>query len=203
MSEEETEAHILVVIMVEHYSTKKGVDLFGNQAETAVITETTKINDTNTYEPKHAHELTFQKRKDALALLLFITEERDETIKARLVGDGLEQKMYDGYNKRKGSLPTCATDSTFPTGVIDAIERRVLAMLDIENTFLHAENNKKVLMLLRGRMDGLMVKVDLSLYQKYVTTSKKGVPMLYVKPTKALYGLLRSVLLFYKKLRGD
>ena len=115
----------------------------------------------------------------------------------------MKQKTYDGYNKRKGSLPTYATDSTFPTGVIDAIERRVLAMLDIENTFLHTENNKKVLMLLRGRMDGLMVKVDLSLYQKYVTTPKKGVPMLYVKPTKALYGLLRSALLFYKKLRGD
>ena len=27
--------------------------------------------------------------------------------------------------------------------------------------------------------------------------------MLYVKLTKALYGLLRSALLFYKKLRGD
>ena len=69
-------------------------------------------------------------------------------------------------------------------------------MLDIENAFLHAENNKKVPMLLRGWLGELMAKLDPSLYRKYVTTSKKGVPMLYVKLTKALYGL--SVLLFYK-----
>ena len=54
-------------------------------------------------------------------------------------------------------------------------------------------------MLLRGRLADIMVKVDPSLYRKYVTTSKKGVPMLYVKLTKALYGLLSSALLFYKK----
>ena len=45
-------------------------------------------------------------------------------------------------------------------------------------------------MLLHGRLAELNVKIDISLYQKYVTTSKKGVPMLYVKLTKALYGLL-------------
>ena len=38
------------------------------------------------------------------------------------------------------------------TGVIDARERRAVAMLDIENAFLHAENDKKVLMLLHGRL---------------------------------------------------
>ena len=58
-------------------------------------------------------------------------------------------------------------------------------------------------MLLRDRLAEFMVKVDPSLYQKYVTTLKKGVQMLYVKLTKALYGLLLGALLFYKKMRGD
>ena len=58
-------------------------------------------------------------------------------------------------------------------------------------------------MLLCCRLAELMVKVDPSLYRKYITTSKKGVLMLYVKLTKALYRLLRSALLFYKKIRGD
>ena len=31
----------------------------------------------------------------------------------------------------------------------------------------------------------------------------KGKPLLYIKMYKALYGLLRSALLFYKKLVGD
>ena len=36
MTDKEVEEHILGVIMVEHYSMKKGIDLFGDRAETAV-----------------------------------------------------------------------------------------------------------------------------------------------------------------------
>ena len=39
MAEEEVEAHILGVIMVEHCSMEKGIDLFGDRAETAVTKE--------------------------------------------------------------------------------------------------------------------------------------------------------------------
>ena len=41
------------------------------------------------------------------------------------------------------------------------------------------------------------------MYQKYVTVRPNGEPILYVRLLKALYGLLRSALLFYKKLRGN
>ena len=52
MTEEEIEAHILGAIMVEHYSMKKGTDLFNDQAETAVTKELKKINNTNIYKTK-------------------------------------------------------------------------------------------------------------------------------------------------------
>ena len=58
-------------------------------------------------------------------------------------------------------------------------------------------------MLLRGKLTELMVKIDPGLYRKYVTMSARGQPMLFVKLNKALYGLLRSVLLFYNKLVGE
>ena len=87
-SGEEIEAHILGVIMVEHYSMKKGIDLFGDRVETAVTKELKEMNNMNIYKRKHAHELTYQERKNTLALLLFITVKRDGTIRARLVGDG-------------------------------------------------------------------------------------------------------------------
>ena len=45
-----------------------------------------------------------------------------------------------------------------------------------------------------------MVKLDPSIYQKYVSLDAKGVPILYMKLNKALYGLLKLALLFYKKL---
>ena len=58
-------------------------------------------------------------------------------------------------------------------------------------------------MLLIGKMVKLLVKLQPELYRKYVITSKNGEPMLYVKLLKGLYGLLRSALLFYKKLAGE
>ena len=57
--------------------------------------------------------------------------------------------------------------------------------------------------ILKGKLAELMVQVDPKLYRKYITTSKKGEAMLYVRLSKALYGLLQSALLFYKKLRSE
>ena len=58
-------------------------------------------------------------------------------------------------------------------------------------------------MMLTGSLSELMVMVDPSLYRKYVIHDRKGVPILHVNTKKALYGLLKSALLFYKNLRGE
>ncbi len=49
----------------------------------------------------------------------------------------------------------------------------------------------------------MMVKFAPQIYRKYVTMGAKGEPMLYVTLQKALYGCLRSALLFYLKLVAD
>ena len=75
--------------------------------------------------------------------------------------------------------------------------------MDIPGAFLNADNDEYIVMLLRGKLAELMVQIDPQLYRKYVITSPKGQPMLYVKLNKALYGLLKSALLFYKKLVSE
>ena len=55
-------------------------------------------------------------------------------------------------------------------------------------------------MLLRGKLAEMMVRIDSYFYRKYVTYSAQGVPMLYMRLSKALYGMLRAALMFYKKL---
>ena len=65
---------------------------------------------------------------------------------------------------------------------------------------MHTENDEEIIMVLRGRLCELLVQVNPKLYRQYVKTSAKGQPILYVKLAKALYGLLRSALLFYRKL---
>jgi len=58
-------------------------------------------------------------------------------------------------------------------------------------------------MLFKGKLAELMVMVDPGLYRKCITYDSKGNTMLYVQMNKALYGLLQSAPLFYKKLRKD
>ena len=75
-----------------------------------------------------------------------------------------------------------------------------ILILDITNEFLQAHNDDRVLMLLRGKLAEMMVRIDPYLYRKYVTYLVKGVTMLSVRLSKSLYGMLRAALLFYKRL---
>jgi hypothetical protein len=58
-------------------------------------------------------------------------------------------------------------------------------------------------MILKGRLAELMVQVAPNLYRKYISVNRKGTAVLYVKIQKAIYGLLRSALVFYRKLVID
>ena len=125
---------------------KKGLELFGERGEKAVKKELKKIHDMNTYKTMDAPKMSYQERKYALYSMLFINEKRNDDVKARKVAIGRKQRTYDSYDKINGSSPTLNTDSVFLTGVVDAHERRSIARLDIQNAFLHAENDEYVLM---------------------------------------------------------
>ena len=58
-------------------------------------------------------------------------------------------------------------------------------------------------MLLHGPLDDLTVMVEPYLYHQYITYDSKGQALVYVKTNKALYGLLKSALQFYKKFCSD
>jgi hypothetical protein len=52
----------------------------------------------------------------------------------------------------------------------------------------------------QGQLAELMVMAAPQTYRKSVTTGSKGEPILFVRLQKAFYGMLKSALLFYKKL---
>jgi hypothetical protein len=58
-------------------------------------------------------------------------------------------------------------------------------------------------MVLKGELAEMMVHIAPQIYCKHITVDKKGTPVLYVKLQKALYGLMRASLLFYRKLRKE
>ena len=55
----------------------------------------------NTYKPIDASTLTHKDRKDALASLLFIAENRNGDIKAKKVTVDSKERTYNRYNKKQ------------------------------------------------------------------------------------------------------
>ena len=58
-------------------------------------------------------------------------------------------------------------------------------------------------MVLRVELAEMMIHITPQIYRPYVNMDKKDTPILYVRLKKVLYGLLRSSLLLYRKIRGE
>jgi len=130
--------------------------------------------------------MTYDKRKRALRYLMFLKEKRDGTIKARGCADGRSQHEYT--TKAETSSPTVSLEAMMMSCAIDAREGRHVAVTDIPGAFLHADMEDDVHMLLEGTIAELVVKLDTSLYRKYIWENKQGKPMLYVKLKKHYMG---------------
>ena len=193
--------HILGVVLAEKYSINKGIRLFEERAKESVSKELRQLHDYVTYTPIHARELTPEQKKQALASLIFLTEKRCGRLKTRACVNGSTQRDY--IPKENTASPTIMNDSVMIQSSIDVHEGRVVVTLDIPGVFLHADLDEEVIMLLRGQLADLMVEVDPKLYGLYLRKTAKGESMLYVRMLKAMYGLLRSALLFYLKLVKD
>ena len=94
---------------------------------------------------------------------------------------GNKQRTYDGYEKSAGSSPTVTTKGLIITCAIDVHEDRDTAIVDIGHAFLHVDNDKNILMKLRGKIVELPVQLEPTMYRKYVTTGSNGEPILYVR----------------------
>jgi hypothetical protein len=65
---------------------------------------------------------------------MFVVKKRTGETKARLVGGGNKQREY--LTKEDSSSPTVATESVLLTSIVDADERRDVAIIDIPNAFI-------------------------------------------------------------------
>ena len=86
-------------------------------------------------------------------------------IKARMHALGSKQHTWEGYKKEYGAPLTLATDSVIVTSVIEANEKRDTTTLDLPGIYLHAENNKHIIILLKGKLVELLVQIDPLLYR--------------------------------------
>jgi hypothetical protein len=82
-------------------------------------------------------------------------------------------------------------------------KHRLVRCYDIPSAFVNTDMDEDVLMVLKGELAEMMVQIAPQVYRKYVIVDRKGTPILYIKLQKALYGLMRASLLFYKKLQKE
>ena len=78
----------------EQYSPKKAFTLFGkDKSNHAVSKELDQIHQMEMYIPMDAKQLTNEQRQKALNALLFLTQKRDGSIKARKCADGSSKDL--------------------------------------------------------------------------------------------------------------
>ena len=113
--------------------------------------------------------------------------------------------MREWLSREDSASPTAALESIMLTAVIDATERRDVMTCDIPNAFIQAEvpaeetGEERVMMKITGVLVDMLVELNPQLYGLYVVYEKRG-KVLYVHVLRALYGMLKAALLWYKKL---
>jgi len=171
------------------------------RGDTAVTKELSQLHTMNCFCPCAPSSLTHDARRNALSSLMFLTEKRSGEVKARACANGSVQRKHEA--KEGAAAPTVTSEAIFVQSTIYAHESCDVATCDIPGAFLQADNPDFVLMRLNGILAELMAKIAPTLYRKYVTTNAKGKSDLYVQLEKAVFGMMKSALLFYRKLVAD
>ena len=145
----------------------------------------------------HKNKLTPKQRQESLGYLMFMKRKRNGKVKGRGCADGRKQRAWT--SKADSTSPTVATEAVFLTAVIDALENRDVAIVDVPGAFMQADMDELVHIRFTGTMVDLLLQIDPDMYGPYVTY-EKGEKVIYVELLKALYGTLRAAILFWRKL---
>ena len=153
------------------------------------------------FRPCDPASLTCDDCRNALSSLIFLTEKRSGEVKAQACANGSVQHQH--VAKEEAAAPTVTSEAIFVQSTIYAHENRDVATCDIPRAFLQADKPDLVLMRLDGILTELMVKIAPQIYPKFITINAKGKPVLCVQLEKAVYGMMKSAHLFYRKLVAD
>jgi hypothetical protein len=182
------------------YSLKLGLKKFKEKCKEAMSKEVEQLNLKQIFAPQNAKDLTVV-QKSALEPLMFLKEKRNSSIKGRMCAGGRKQR--EGFNKADATFPTISLESVLIMAAINAFEHRGVAIVNLSGAYPTEDMDDYVSMCLRGRLAEIMVNTSPGIYRKCVSIGSNNTPILYVKLQKALYGCLRSALLFYLKLLAD
>ena len=192
--------------MAQQYILQKGLKLFGKRGETAALKEVGQLHDRVCFKPLDVVTMTPEEKRKAQEAIMFLCEKRDLSVKARMVYNGKPTREW--HDKEDTASPTTSTESVFLTSTVNAKEERDVMSTDIPNAFIQAlmpkvkDGEARVTMKLSGVLLELLVQLAPEIYGPYVVL-ENGKRVLYLQVLRALYGMLQSALLWYRRFRGD
>jgi Reverse transcriptase (RNA-dependent DNA polymerase)/Zinc knuckle len=179
-------------------SASVGIRKHGQAAVDALFKEFAQLDDKEVFEPVQAHSITKSQKASALRAINLIKEKRSGELKGRTCADGRPQRSM--YAKDETASPTIATDALMITLMVDAAERRDVATADVVGAYLHALMPDYVLMKLVG--DAVDIICDVNPRYREFVAIEHGRKVLYLRLLKALYGCVKSALLWYDLFTG-
>ena len=184
---------------------EKGLKIFGEKGYDAIMKEMGQLDDREAFRPIHVSELTTNERRKAQIALAYLTEKRDGTIKGRTVYNGKPTREL--LSKEDSASPTASLDSILLTAMIDAHEGRDVMTTDVPNVFIQTpmeqkEEQDRTIMKVTGSLVDILVQKNPLKYKGYVVF-ENGKKVMYLEVLRAIYGMLESALLWYRKFRSD
>ena len=174
-------------------SATKGIKLHGERAVEALLKEFAQLDNMNTFRPIKADSISKQERSKALRLINLIKEKRDGTLKGRTCADGRSQRSY--ISKEEAASPACSNEALMITMVVAAYENRKHATCDVTSAYLHADQDDFVVIKVQGQIVDILCAKNPG-YEEFVVV-EGGKRTLYMQLLKALYGCIKSALLWY------
>ena len=185
-------------VLMNQMTAKAGIKKHGEAAITALMQELShNLHEKDVIEGKMFHELTPEQRRKALRIVALIKEKRDGRLKGRVCADGRPQRAYT--DPAAVYSPTVSTEGMTLTLAVDAAEKRFVSVCDIDGAYLHAHMDEFVIMVFEGHMAEMLVRAC-PMYKKFLHVTKDGKKILYVRLKRALYGCIRSAMLWWKML---
>jgi len=155
------------------------------------------------FHPIRVDKMSKTEIKHAMGGLMFLVQKRCGRIKARTCAN--ESTQCEDIIIDEASSPTVSHEATIITGVIEAKQQRNIMTSDISNAFVQIDidqSGEKIIIIKRGELVDILLEVSPDIHSKHFV-NENGQNVLHIQMMKALYGMMVSSLLYYKKFLKD
>jgi hypothetical protein len=200
--EDESYQHnqLVAFAFMQPLSVKAALKQWGSEADVAGQKEASQLHWRDTFIPKLWSELSEDQKSKILEIHMFIVKKRLGKTKEQLFGGG--NKQHDYLTKEESSSPTAATESVLLTSIVNAAERRDVAIINIPNAFIQMRVEREkdcVIIRIRDVVFNWLVKIAPDIYGQYETVGKNKEKQLLVECMNKIYGTMVAGLLYYRK----